>query len=63
MAPASVRGGRISAELLTQREAAEYLRVSMKTLRRLKIRRVRLTAKLTRYRREDLDAYIQGHAA
>ena len=52
-----------SAELLTQREAAAYLRISMKTLRRLRIRRVRLSSKVTRYRREDLELYVREHAA
>lgn len=49
-------------ELLTQQEAAEYLRVSLKTLRRLvregKLSEVRLGPRLPRYRVRDLDALV-----
>ena len=49
-------------ELLTQQEAAEYLRVSLKTLRRLvregKLPEVRLGPRLPRYRVRDLDTLV-----
>ena len=49
-------------ELLTQQEAAEYLRVSLKTLRRLvregRLSEVRLGPRLPRYRVRDLDALV-----
>ena len=49
-------------DLLTQQEAAEYLRVSLKSLRRLvregKLPEVRLGPRLPRYRVRDLDALV-----
>lgn len=49
-------------DLLTQQEAAEYLRVSLKTLRRLvregKVPEVRLGPRLPRYRVRDLNALM-----
>ena len=49
-------------ELYTQREAAEYLRVCLKSLRRLvregRLPEVRLGPRLPRYRLRDLDALL-----
>lgn len=49
-------------DLLTQQEAARYLRVSLKSLRRLvregKLPEVRLGPRLPRYRVRDLDALV-----
>ena len=49
-------------DLLTQREAAEYLRVSLKSLRRLvregRLPELRLGPRLPRYRVRDLDALL-----
>lgn len=49
-------------DLLTQQEAARYLRVSLKSLRRLvregKLPEVRLGPRLPRYRVRDLDALL-----
>jgi excisionase family DNA binding protein len=49
-------------DLRTQREAAKYLRVSLKSLRRLvrggKLPEVRLGPRLPRYRVRDLDALV-----
>ena len=51
-------------ELYTQREAAEYLRVCLKSLRRLvregRLPEVRLGPRLPRYRLRDLDALLVG---
>jgi excisionase family DNA binding protein len=50
--------------LLTQREAAKALRLSERTLERMRISRssglkfVRLSNRSIRYRQQDLDAYI-----
>lgn len=51
------------ARLLTPREAAAMLRVSLKTLRRMPVKRVVYNDRTFRYRAEDLDAYLRGHAA
>ena len=49
-------------DLLTQKEAAEYLRVSLKSLRRLvregKLPEVRPGPRLPRYRVRDLNALV-----
>jgi excisionase family DNA binding protein len=49
-------------DLLTQQEAGRYLRVSLKSLRRLvregKLPEVRLGPRLPRYRVRDLDALV-----
>ena len=49
-------------DLLTQQEAAKYLKVSLKTLRRLvregRLPEVRLGPRLPRYRVRDLDALV-----
>jgi excisionase family DNA binding protein len=52
--------------LLTQREAAEALRLSERTLERMRLsgasglRFVRINNRSIRYRQADLDAYIAG---
>jgi hypothetical protein len=51
------------APLLTPREAAEYLRVSLKTLRRMPVKRVVYNDRTFRYRPEDLEQFVKGHAA
>ena len=52
----------MAMDLLTQREAAEYLRVSLKSLRRLvregRLPELRLGPRLPRYRARDLDALV-----
>ena len=52
----------MAMDLLTQREAAEYLRVCLKSLRRLvregRLPEVRLGPRLPRYRRCDLDTLL-----
>jgi len=53
----------LEQELLTPREAAAYLRISLKTLRRLPLCRVRYTERTIRYRREDLEKFVKGRAA
>jgi len=49
-------------DILTQQEAARYLKVSLKTLRRLvregRLPEVRLGPRLPRYRVRDLDALL-----
>lgn len=47
------------AALLTPKEAAAYLKVSLTTLRALEIPRVRLTERTVRYRVADLDRYAE----
>ena len=48
--------------LLTPKEAAAYLKVSLTTLRGLEIARVRLTERTVRYRLADLDHYADEKA-
>lgn len=48
----------MDSPLLTKEEAAEYLRLSPKTLPRLTIPRVKI-GRLVRYHLADLDAYIE----
>jgi len=52
----------MESDLFTQQEAAEYLRVSLKTLRRLvregKLPEVRLGPRLPRYRLRDLNTLV-----
>jgi excisionase family DNA binding protein len=49
---------------MTSREAAEYLRIHLKTLRDLvrdgKLQQVRLGWRTVRFRREDLDAFVES---
>lgn len=49
-------------KLLTQQEVAERLRVSVRTVRNLKIRRVRIGERGVRYREEDVARYIARQA-
>lgn len=52
-------------ELFTEREAAEFLRLSTRTLQRLKDagpRKLRLTAHRIAYRRADLLAWINARS-
>lgn len=44
-------------------EAAAFLGVSLKTLKRLPVRKARLGHRTVLYLREDLVAYLKGHAA
>lgn len=50
-------------KLLTPKEAAAYLRVSLKTLRRIGVKRVPLSVRTFRYRESDLEAFIKARAA
>lgn len=54
---------RPESTLLRPRQAAAYLNVSLKTLRRLPLKRVRITDRTWRYRVPDLEAFVKGHAA
>lgn len=47
--------------LLTVREAASYLRIDRKALRRMPIPCVMLGKRKVRYRREDLDKFVSMH--
>lgn len=49
------------SKLLTQQDVADRLGVSVRTVRRLKIKRVML-GRLVRYRAEDVDRYIARQA-
>jgi hypothetical protein len=50
--------------LLTPREAADYLRVkTLKTLRRLGVKRVRYNDRTFRYRLEDLETFLKARAS
>jgi excisionase family DNA binding protein len=54
---------RVDGQLLTRAEAAELLRFSMETLRRLtrkgEIRALAFGKRAIRYRRRDVDGYIE----
>lgn len=50
-------------EVMTPEEAAAFVRVTPKTLKRLPIRKVRLGHRTIRYLRKDLLAFLEGHAA
>lgn len=57
------RESREDADLLTPREAAEILGVSTRTLRDYSLRGlrvVRVSSRVVRYRRADLDAFARG---
>jgi hypothetical protein len=50
--------------LLTPKEAAAYLRVkTLKTLRRLGVKRVRYNDRTFRYRLEDLETFLKARAS
>ena len=53
----------MTSPVLTPREAAAYLKVSMKTLRRIGVKRVAYGKRTFRYRVEDLDAFLRARAA
>lgn len=52
-------------QLLTQEEVAKYLRCSTWAVRQWtkqgKLRAVRVSHKMLRYRREDVDAFLDAH--
>ena len=51
-------------ELLTRKEAAGYLRMSLRTFDSLvaegRLPKYRVSRQLVRFRREDLDSYVEG---
>lgn len=52
-------------ELMTRKEAAEHLRVSLRTFDALvaegRIPKYRVSKQLVRFRREDLDSYVEDN--
>lgn len=53
----------MTSPVLTPKEAAAYLKVSTKTLRRIGVKRVVYGKRTFRYRIEDLDAFLRARAA
>jgi hypothetical protein len=59
--------GPTKAELLNEtlmrpREAAAYLNISLKTMRKLLIARVYVTDRTFRYQPSELEAWVKGHS-
>jgi hypothetical protein len=52
----------LNETLLRPREAAAYLNISLKTMRKLLIARVYVTDRTFRYRPEDLERWVKGHS-
>lgn len=50
-------------EILTVDEVAAMMRVSVKTVKKLALRKVRLGHHTVRYLRKDILAFMEGHAA
>jgi excisionase family DNA binding protein len=48
----------MTTQLLTPEQVAKQLGVSIRTLRDMPLKRVRLTGRLVRYRLADVEAYI-----
>lgn len=53
----------VESPVLRPQEAADYLRVSLKTLRRIGVKRVVYGKRTFRYRKEDLDNWLKARAA
>jgi len=53
--------GEPDQEVMTRQEAAAYLRLSLRTMDRLPIPRVKLGHRTVRFLRADLDAYLAQH--
>jgi hypothetical protein len=52
----------LNGTLMRPREAATYLNISLKMMRKLLIARVYVTARTFRYRPEDLERWVKGHS-